>query len=414
MPSSEKEGRNNNSNNEYFVAPAYQNIPRRRSQTDVEMMEKMYDLAQKKNSSLPSSLRSVNFDRTSLMADSAYCFQDAGQPPQHQFQKLRGGIQFNTSSKSRNGGNEKSLITQETLDRLREVELEDILMNARNITEPDSTANMSFCPQPAKVIEGTFRHSVAVRDVDSKTGAFKHRTIEILRNPEDDLGFSIRQGDGWEKQEGIFISRLSLGSVYDKFELMNVGDEIVKVNRVEVKTMDVDSVIRVMHIPEKLSLTIKMLTPFSKKRVSKSTIASDGKNKANSKHVVGLMEPQKTMHGSNYKIAQMKIGMSTDSAKKKTADSGQRGGDGKKTDQLDQQTKKDEAAKTSVSQQQSTGRSPYRVGGGTTPRPLSPIRETTSEEANKPAKSTVHVTNTRRTSVTWLDQRNPKCETTTK
>ncbi len=353
----------------------YGSIPRRRSYADIEAVKKLNDMS-RKNNSLPNSLKSVNFDKVYLSDGD-----------------VRESIRSNGST-----GNEKSLITQDTLDRLREVELEDILMNARNITEPDSTANMSFCPRPAKVLEGTFRHSVAVREVDSKTGAFKHRTIEILRNPEDELGFSVRQGDGWEKQDGIFVSRISLGSVYDKFELMKVGDEIVKVNRVEIKNMDVDSVVRVMHIPEKLSLTIKMLTPFSKKRVSKSTIANE--NKKTNQKVHGSLLESKTTHGSNYKIAHMKIGMSTENAKK-TADTRE----SKKAEQ--DQAKKEESTNVKSSSQP-TGRSPYRVGAAQ--RQLSPIRETASEEKMTKASSTVHVTNTRRTSVTWLDQRNPNSE----
>ncbi len=351
----------------------YDNLPRRRSHADIELAKKFNEMTQRNSSS--TSLKSASMDRNSECGAS------------------QTRIATNGSANS-----EKSLITQDTLDRLREVELEDILMNARNITDPDATANMSFCPRPAKVLEGSFRHSVAVREVDSKTGAFRHRTVEILRNPEDELGFSVRQGDGWEKEEGIFVSRLSLGSVFDKFELMRVGDEIVKVNRVEIKNMDVDSVVRLMHIPEKLSLTIKMLTPFSKKRVSKSTIANDCK-KANNKYNSSIPDST-TTHASNYKIAHMKIGMSTENMKQKAELR-----ESKKAEESKEQAKKDEAGGQKASSGQ-TGRSPYRVGAAQ--RHLSPIRETAGEEKSTKPSNTVHVSTTRRTSVTWLDQRGSK------
>ena len=347
---------------------------RRRSHADMESVRQFNEMGIE-NTSLPTSLKSMNCSKVSLPEVSP-----------------------SRETSSQNGCCEQTTITQDTLDRLREVELEDILMNARNITEPDPTANMSFCPQPAKVLEGTFRHSVAVREVDSKTGAFRHRTIEVLRNSEDELGISVRKGDGWEKDTGIFVSRINLGSIYDKFELMKVGDEIVKVNRIDIRNMDVDSVVRLMHIPEKLSLTIKILTPFSKKRVSKSTIANIQSNSKTPNNKFKNQSDSKTTHASNYKIAQMKIGMSTENVKK-LADSRE----SKKTEQeAKDQAKKDDVAGQKAGASQ-TGRSPYRVGA--TQRQLSPIRETASEEKMNKCPSTVHVSQTRRTSVTWLDQR---------
>lgn len=291
---------------------------------------------------------------------------------------------------------ERAIITQDTLDKMREVELEDVLMNARNITEPDPTSNMSFCPRPARVIEGSFKHTVSVREVDSKTGAFRHRTIEILRNPEDELGFSVRKGDGWEKHDGIFVSRISLGSIFDKFELMRVGDEIVKINRIEMRNMEVDDVVRLMHIPEKLSITVKMLTPFSKKRTSKSNIAN-GSKKVAAKNKIDLVDTTNS-NSSIYKIAHMKIGRSTDDVKKSTDNR-----EAKRAEQASKDQSKKEEPVTTKTSTTATGRSPYRTGASQ--RQLSPIRETASEERMNKVSSALNVSGTRRTSVTWLDQR---------
>ncbi|XP_065070638.1 uncharacterized protein LOC135695472 [Rhopilema esculentum] len=306
-----------------FDSRYYDSQPRRKSHADIEKLKHIADRGGHASRSLQSSLRSVAFE---IGASS------------EEF------LEYRDVAKSY-GAVSKSLITQDTLDKIRDVELEDVLMNARNITDPDPTANMSFCPRPARVIEGSFRHSVSVKEVDSKTGAFRHRTIEILRKPEDELGFSVRRGDGWEKDDGIFVSRINLGSVFDKFELMRVGDEIVKINRIDMKNMDVEDVVRLMHIPEKLSITIKILTPFSKKRIANSTIANGTKTRQAGKF--DFIDSKNT-NSSIYKIAHMKIGKSVENAKKshETRES-------KKTDaESKEQAKKEDSNKTATVQQE--------------------------------------------------------------
>ena len=354
---------------------ASSNQPRRKSHADIEKLKSTGESWAGRSRSYQTTVKTVPFG----IRDS---FEDVVQ---------------SKDIRNSNGAmvKEKSLITQETLDKIREVELEDILMNARNITDPDPTSNMSFCPRPAKVIEGSFTHTISVKEVDSKTGAFRHRTIELLRKPDEELGFSVRRGDGWEKQDGIYVSRVSLGSVFDKFELMRVGDEILKINRIDMKQMDVEDVVRIMRIPEKLSITVKILTPFSKKRTSKSTIANVVQKPAGSKKY-DILESRNS-NSSTYKIAHMKIGRSTESAKK--SQEGAR--DGKTTEASSRdQAKKDESSKGVSS---AAGRSPYRTGASQ--RQLSPIRETASEERVNRYGSALNVSSAGKTSVTWLDQR---------
>ena len=353
----------------------YSHQPRRKSHADIEKLKGTGDTCSGRGRSLQTSLRTVAFE----IGDSVEDVLDS---------RVTGDS---------NGAvvKEKAFITQDTLDRIREVELEDILMNARNITDPDPTSNMSFCPRPARVIEGSFTHTISVKEVDSKTGAFRHRTIELLRKPDEDLGFSVRRGDGWEKRDGIYVSRVNLGSIFDKFELMRVGDEIVKINRIDMKHMDVQDVIRLMHIPEKLSITIKILTPFSKKRTSKSAIAN-GVQKPSSSRRYDVLD-SKNSSSSIYKIAHMKIGRSTENSKK--THEGSREGKKTETNSRDQ-AKKDDSPKGGPS---GTGRSPYRTGASQ--RQLSPIRETTSEERVSRFGSALNVSGIYKTSVTWLDQR---------
>ena len=294
-------------------------------------------------------------------------------------------------------------ITQETIDKLREVELEDVLMNAKSIIEPDPTANMSFCTRPVKLLEGSFKHLVSVKEIHSKTGAFKHRTIEIQRNPDEELGFSLRQGDGWEKDDGIYISRVNLGSVFDTYELMGVGDELVKINKVEIKSMNVDDVIRLMHIPERLSITIKVLTPFSKKRIEKSTIASQ--NQVPRKPQYDQTDNNRK-NESNYKIANLVIG----SISERSHDKAKKAKDSIAVREQNQSSKENQSATST--QQQSLNkssilstRSPYRTGA--TNRQLSPIREISSDSKLNATSNGVSAPrqHPRRNSVTWSDQR---------
>ena len=218
--------------------------------------------------------------------------------------RTRGEVDnYNTEINNNDSTTVPISITQAVIDKIRETELEDVLQYARDIINPDPSAQMTFSYQPAKVVQGSFRHLLSVKEIFSKTGAFKYRTIEIHRNGDGDLGFSVRQGDGWEKQVGIYISRVSLGSIFDQYEILTVGDQIMQINKVDVTKMNVEDVIRLMHIPERLLVTIKMLTPFSKKRVEKSGI-HDNKN-VKQKKILSVTNCENT-----YKVAQMKIGSS--------------------------------------------------------------------------------------------------------
>ena len=208
------------------------------------------------------------------------------------FQNNNNNNGVNGNSLNSHSADDGTTITHETLEKIRETELEDVLQYARDIINPDPKAKVTFCTQSAKVVEGSFKHMLSIKELSSKTGAFKYRTIDILRNTDEEIGISLRRGDGWEKGEGIYVSRISLGSIFDQFEILRVGDEIVQVNKVDVKKMSADDVIRLMHIPEKLSVTVKMLTPFSKKRVDRSGIDELKKNRFLS-HSTGHLNSQR-------------------------------------------------------------------------------------------------------------------------
>ena len=156
-----------------------------------------------------------------------------------------------------------SSVSQEDFEKMRLAEKEDeffAIRKATDITETDTQGDP--CPPlPIKIIHGSFRHVLGVREACSKNGTFLQRTIELRRKPGETLGFYIRQGDGWEREQGIFVSRVVLGTDVDVFELLRVGDEIIKVNKVDVRTMSIQDVSALMQMTRRLILTVKVLTP---------------------------------------------------------------------------------------------------------------------------------------------------------
>lgn len=163
-----------------------------------------------------------------------------------------------------------SSVSQEDFDKMRLAEKEDDffeLRKATDITDPDTKGDP--CPPlPIKLIHGSFRHILGVREACSKQGTFLQRTIELKRKPGESLGFYIRQGDGWEREDGIFVSRVVLGTDVDVFELLRVGDEIVRVNKVDVRGMGIEDVSALMQMPRRLILAVKVLTPISSRHLA--------------------------------------------------------------------------------------------------------------------------------------------------
>ena len=243
-----------------------------------------------------------------------------------------------------------SSVSQEDFEKMRLAEKDNDffeLRKATDITNPDTKGDP--CPPlPIKLIHGSFKHILGVREACSKNGTFLQRSIELRRKPGESLGFYIRQGDGWEREDGIFVSRVVLGTDVDIFELLRVGDEIIKVNKVDVRTMSIEDVSALMQMTRRLILTMKVLTPgvqyrrkISKADSLRSTAASDpgcrektpsGRFAGSRSHSIAygtlpgnvsdqrrvstpdrrLSSTNKLSHQSNYKVANLVIGKNKD------------------------------------------------------------------------------------------------------
>ena len=104
------------------------------------------------------------------------------------------------------------------------------------------------------------RDTVEMKDGDclDESGMFITRDVVIIKNSASPLGFFIRQGDGLLKKHGIFVSRVSQGSIVDANGLLQVGNEIIAVNYVEIDGFHLDDVVRMIQAPRKLILTIRI------------------------------------------------------------------------------------------------------------------------------------------------------------
>lgn len=168
------------------------------------------------------------------------------------------------------------------LAQLKEVENDNtILPGQKFIDIPVTTDDFDYDKTTKKgkslsiqLQRDTFRRIAGVREFADARNSYLVRKVEIRKNPEKSLGFYICEGDGWNRNDGIFVSRLVLGSYIEANKFLQVGDEILKVNEVYVKDFPLSDVALMMQVVEKLVLTVKVLTSVSYMRTY-STISSN-------------------------------------------------------------------------------------------------------------------------------------------
>lgn len=133
----------------------------------------------------------------------------------------------------------------------------------------------TYDPSTASLIEAVERRGeMVIRVLDprllGRQGVDAHRKylsqsvngqvvsfVEIIKRPGQTLGLYIREGDGINTNEGVFISRIALESAIYNSGVLKVNDEILAVNLVDVRRMSLDDVVIVMSIPRRLVLTIR-------------------------------------------------------------------------------------------------------------------------------------------------------------
>lgn len=78
-----------------------------------------------------------------------------------------------------------------------------------------------------------------------------------MKRPGQTLGLYIREGNGADRADGVFISRIAIESAVYNSGCLRVGDEILAVNLVDVTRMSLDDVVIIMSIPRRLVLAIR-------------------------------------------------------------------------------------------------------------------------------------------------------------
>lgn len=151
---------------------------------------------------------------------------------------------------------ERKALTAAVIAQLQAADKTESLMRAEEIKQTENNALATKDHGLQVEVVGHTRIKETPVQCDAM-GRSSIRIVELLKSRNEPLGFYIRQGDGFSRKNGIFISRITLGSVVDVNGLLKIGEEILKVNSVSVEGFILDDVVRLIQIPNRLILTVR-------------------------------------------------------------------------------------------------------------------------------------------------------------
>lgn len=157
-------------------------------------------------------------------------------------------------------------ITQEVINKIKAAEADESSRQVKMASvqrEPnfDEHTDAGRGRNKIAVVQGTSQRIAGIIDIFQDDQGFWIRKIQITKVPGQGLGFFIKKGNGFDRKNGVFISRVSLGSILDIYGLLHTGDEVIEVNRVNLKGFPLEDVALMMQIPDKLLLTTKSRVP---------------------------------------------------------------------------------------------------------------------------------------------------------
>ena len=151
-------------------------------------------------------------------------------------------------------------ITKEIVERIKAAEIE----KSPQQVEMDSVKQdtrckglLGFSENNIALFDGAPQRIARILETFQDDEGYWIRKIEITKVPGQGLGFFIKKGNGFDRKSGVFISRVSLGSILDAYGLLHTGDEVLEVNKVNLRGFQLEDVALMMQIPDKLLLTTK-------------------------------------------------------------------------------------------------------------------------------------------------------------
>jgi len=152
------------------------------------------------------------------------------------------------------------VLTSDIIARIQAVDNEDDIATCQTDITNRKIPHRANYKLGANYTGDFSRHSAEVKYGDhlDDSGMCIIRNVVIVKSSASPLGFFIRQGDGSFNKQGIFVSRVTQGSIVDANGLLKVGDEIIAVNYVDIDGFSLDDVVRMIQAPRKLILTIRI------------------------------------------------------------------------------------------------------------------------------------------------------------
>lgn len=182
-------------------------------------------------------------------------------------------------------------ITKDIVEQIKAAETE----RSWQQVEMDSVMQDQAYGDAIALVGNTTRRIAGILDSYQDEQGYWLRKIEITKVPGQGLGFFIKKGNGFDRKNGVFISRVSLGSILDAYGLLHTGDEVLEVNRVNLRGFTLEDVALMMQIPDRLLLTTKSRVPVNNKQKSAQNYDKrQGKKSQKSKQREPLMKQLST------------------------------------------------------------------------------------------------------------------------
>ncbi|KAJ8688021.1 hypothetical protein QAD02_023816, partial [Eretmocerus hayati] len=166
------------------------------------------------------------------------------------------GSDTEKNSKLKSGLNEVSGITNEIFRQLETVENDHDASTAAALEAVEKHGEMVV-----RIIEprqmGRYASEAAKKFIAVQDPKQPIQFVEIIKRPGQTLGLYIREGNGVDRNDGVFISRIAVETAVYNSGCLKVGDEILAVNLVDVTHMSLDDVVIIMSIPRRLVLAIR-------------------------------------------------------------------------------------------------------------------------------------------------------------